>query len=114
LPRQPTPSARTRRAIEIISDLSQTRLLLFVQADTSIPTLFLAVLVCWLAIIFASFSLFSRLNETLIAALFVFAWSADGAIFLIVELSQPFSGLLQISSEPLRNGRRRSEAESVR
>jgi len=26
-----------------------------------------------------------------------------GAIFLILELSQPFSGLMQISSEPLRN-----------
>jgi hypothetical protein len=95
--------ANKARAIEIISDVSQTRLLLFVQADSSIPTPFLAVLVCWLAIIFASFSLFSRLNPTLIAALFVFAWSAAGAIFLILELSKPFSGLLQISSEPLRS-----------
>jgi hypothetical protein len=38
-----------------------------------------------------------------ITALFVFALSASGAIFLILELSQPFAGLMQISSAPLRN-----------
>jgi hypothetical protein len=61
------------------------------------------VLVFWLAIIFLSFSLFSPLNPTLIAALFVFACSASGAIFLVLELGQPFTGLMQISSEPLRH-----------
>jgi hypothetical protein len=29
--------------------------------------------------------------------------SASSAIFLILELSQPFTGLMMISSEPLRN-----------
>jgi hypothetical protein len=91
------------RAIEVSNDLAQTRLLLFEQSGNSIPLPFLAVLVFWLAIIFASFSLFSRLNPTMIAALFVFALSASGAIFLILELSQPFAGLMQISSAPLRN-----------
>jgi hypothetical protein len=85
------------RAVEVSNDLAQTRLMLFVQAGNSIPTPFLAVLVFWLAIIFASFSLFSRLNPIAIAALFVFALSASGAIFLILELSQPFAGLMQIS-----------------
>jgi hypothetical protein len=61
------------------------------------------VLVFWLTIIFASFSLFSRLNPTLIAMLFVFALSASGAIYLILEMGQPFAGLMQISSAPLRN-----------
>jgi len=46
------------------------------------------VLVFWLAMIFASFSLFSRLKATLIGALFVFALSASGAIFPILELSR--------------------------
>ena len=91
------------RAVAVSSDLAQTRLLLYEQGRGSIPLPFLAVLVFWLAIIFASFSLFSRLNPTLIAVLFVFALSASGAIFLILELSQPFTGLMQISSTPLRN-----------
>jgi hypothetical protein len=91
------------RAIEASHDIARTRLLLFEQADSAIPLPFLAVLVFWLAMIFASFSLFSRLNATLIAALAIFALSASGAIFLILELSQPFAGLMQISSEPLRH-----------
>ena len=103
-----SPQSEARRALKeriiaVSSDLAQTRLLLFAQANGSIPAPFLAVLVFWLAIIFASFSLFSRLNPTLITALFVFALSASGAIFLILELSRPFAGLLQISGAPLRN-----------
>ena len=64
---------------------------------------FLAVLVFWLAVIFMSFSLFSRLTPINIAAMLVFAISASAALFLILELSQPFVGLMQISSTPLRN-----------
>ena len=52
------------RAIQVSTDLAQTRLALFVEASSSIPLPFLVVLVFWLAIIFASFSLFSHLNPT--------------------------------------------------
>jgi hypothetical protein len=91
------------RAIQVSTDLAQMRLALFVQASSSIPMPFLAVLVFWLAIIFASFSLFSRLNPTLVAALVVFALSASAALFLILEMSEPFAGLMQIPNAPLRN-----------
>jgi hypothetical protein len=91
------------RAILVSTDLAQTRLALFVQAGSSIPMPFLAVLVFWLAIIFTSFSLFSRLNPTLVTALVVFALSASAALFLILEMSEPFAGLMKIPSDPLRN-----------
>jgi hypothetical protein len=61
------------------------------------------VLVSTLTIIFAIFSLFDDNNPTTIAALCIFAASAAASIFLILELSQPFTGLMMISSEPLRN-----------
>ena len=64
---------------------------------------FLVVMVFWLAVIFASFGLFAPRNATVIATLFVCALSVSGAIFLILELDSPFSGLLQISYAPLRN-----------
>ena len=64
---------------------------------------FLVVMVFWLAVIFASFGLFAPRNATVIATLFVCALSVSGAIFLILELDSPFSGLLQISDAPLRN-----------
>jgi uncharacterized membrane protein YqjE len=91
------------RAAQISTDLAQTRLLLFVESDNLMPAPFLAILVFWLVIIFASFSLFSTLNVTVLAFLSLFALSASCAIFLILELSRPFTGLMMISSAPLRH-----------
>ena len=91
------------KAIDTVQDLGKTRLLLFAEAGAAIPMPFLVVLVSWLAIIFASFSLFADNNATTITALAIFALSASASIFLILELSQPFTGLMVISSEPLRN-----------
>ena len=91
------------RVVQIVTEQGQTRLQLFEASTNSIPTPFLTVLIFWLTVIFASFSLFSRLHATLVAVLFVCALSAAGAIYLILDLSQPFTGLLQISSAPLRN-----------
>jgi hypothetical protein len=91
------------RAAQISTDLAQTRLLLFVESDNAIPAPFIAILAFWLIIIFASFSLFAALNVTVFAFLSLFALSASCAIFLILELSQPFTGLLMIPSAPLRN-----------
>ena len=91
------------RAAQLSTDLVQTRLILFAESDNAIPTPFLAILVLWLIIIFASFSLFSALNATVFTCLSLFALSASCAIFLILELSRPFSGLMMISSAPLRH-----------
>ena len=86
------------QAIQASNDLTQTRLLLFAETDTGIPVPFLIVLV-----IFASFSLFATLNATVFIILSVLALSASGAVFLILELGEPFTGLLIIPSEPLRD-----------
>jgi hypothetical protein len=92
-----------RRAVQISNDLAQVRFLLFAESENRIPSPFLAVLAFWLLVIFASFSLFSRLNGTVFACLSLFALSAAGAIFLILEMSRPFTGLLRLSSVPLRS-----------
>jgi len=91
------------RAIQVTADFAQTRFLLFEQAGSSLPVPFLAILTFWLAIIFASFGMLSPTNATLTAALTVFAVSVSGALFLVLELNQPFNGLLELSSAPLRN-----------
>jgi hypothetical protein len=83
--------------------LAQARLELFARAGTAISTPFLTMLIFWLTIIFVSFSLFTRLNPTLVVIICIFALSASGAIYLILELSQPFGGLIQIPSSPLLN-----------
>ena len=101
-PQNETQRSLKTRAIDTVQDLGKTRLLLFAEAGSAIPMPFLVVLVSWLAIIFASFSLFAENNATTVAALGIFALSASASIFLILELSQPFTGLMMISSEPLR------------
>jgi hypothetical protein len=91
------------QALTATTDLVSARTLLFAQSGNSIPTAFLVVLVFWLTIIFMTFSLFARLNPTVLAVLATLALSVSGALFLILSLNQSFSGPLQISSAPLRN-----------
>jgi hypothetical protein len=91
------------RAIQAFTEGAQIRLLLFAQAGNSIPVPFLIILVFWLSAIFVSFTLFTRTNLVVMAALFVCALSFAGAIFLVLELDNPFAGLMGISSATLRN-----------
>jgi len=89
------------QALAMAADLGQMRWLLFEQAGSSISTPLLVIVVFWLAILFFSFGLFGPSNSTAVAALLVAALSVSGAIFLILELDQPFAGLIRISSQPM-------------
>jgi hypothetical protein len=91
------------QALQISADLARTRWQLSLQDDSSLPTPFLVVLAFWLFVLFGSFGLFSPRNATALAVLFVCALSVAGAVFLIVDLDQPFDGLIQVSSVPLRD-----------
>ena len=84
-------------------DIAEARWLLFEQVRSTIQWPFLAVVVFWLAILFLSFGLSAPRNATVIVALFVSALSVAAAIFLIIQLDQPFEGLIRISSAPLRS-----------
>jgi hypothetical protein len=90
------------RALDIAASLSQTRILMFEQSGSAISPPFLSVLVFWLIVLFLAFGLYAPPNATVIAAMFVGALSVAGALFLILELDQPYEGLLQLSPEPLR------------
>jgi hypothetical protein len=89
------------RIINAIVQLTQSRLALFTQAHDSIPAPFLAVLIFWLAVIFASFGVFVRPVPIVVITFVVGAMSVSGALFLILEMDQPFAGLFQISTETL-------------
>lgn len=91
------------QAIGVAVDIARARLELFEQAKSQLPVPFLAILVFWLTMLFVSFSLFSPLNHTSMAALIIIAISASAALFLILEMSEPFSGLMQISPSVLTN-----------
>ena len=102
-PRNDTQRSLQSRALQISGDFAQTRWLLATQlGQGSIPVPFLVILVVWLAVIFASFGLFAPHNATVITVLLLCALSASAAIFLLLEMDQPFQGWLKISSAPLR------------
>ncbi len=90
------------RALQITSEIMETRWFVLGGLGSSVPLLFLVVVVFWLTVIFGSFGLFAPRNATVVAVLFVCALSVAGAIFLILEMDHPFSGLMKISSTPLR------------
>jgi hypothetical protein len=89
------------RILQIATDLVRTRLLMFVHIDSAIPLPLLMIVVVWLALIFASFTLFVEPNKVVAVASLVYALAVSSALFLIVDMSQPFAGLMKISSEPL-------------
>jgi len=62
----------------------------------------LLVLVLWLTIIFVSFGLFAPTNLTVVTTLLISALAVSGAVLLILEMYTPFTGLIHISSAPLR------------
>ena len=104
---QLAPQNETQRwlrsqALQIGSDIMETRWLMLGGLGGSVPLPFLVVVVFWLTIIFGSFGLFAPRNGTVVTVLFLCALSVAGSIFLILEMDRPFEGLMKISSAPVR------------
>jgi hypothetical protein len=90
------------RALQLAGELQRTRWLLFAGAADGVPMPFLLVLIFWFTTLLAIFGLLAAPNATVGVVLFVAALSIACSIFLILEMSQPFEGLMKISSAPLR------------
>jgi hypothetical protein len=101
-PRDDSQRSLQSRALDLGEALLQARWIRFAGVGTSVPLAFLAVLVFWLTITFASYGLFAPRNATVLVVLFVCAVSVGSAVFLILELDGPFDGLLKVSADPLR------------
>jgi hypothetical protein len=102
-PRDDAQKRLKDQAASLATDLGQLRSLLQAQAVPSISMPMLIILVSWLLIIFLGFSVLAPSNPTSMFALIISAVAVSGAIFLILELDQPFGGFLRISSEPMVN-----------
>lgn len=89
-------------AIQLIASLTHTRMLMFEQIDNTVSWPLLVVLIFWVSVLFLGFGLFARLQVIVAGALFIGALSVGCAVFLMLELSQPYHGLLQISDSPIR------------
>ncbi len=84
------------------SNIIQAGWSLETRAGHSIPVPFLVLLIFWLAIVFASFGLFAPPNPTTIVMLLLCSLAVSGGIYLIEELDNPSTGLIQIPPEAMR------------
>jgi hypothetical protein len=90
-------------ALTISQNLASSRWNAVQKLGSSIRYPFLAILTFWLAVIFTSFGLFAPRNWIVVSALCVAALSVAGSIFLIMEMDQPYGGLIKVSSAPMLN-----------
>jgi hypothetical protein len=85
-------------AEESLAQLAEQRALLVAQSETAISIPMLVVVISWLVAIFVGFSLLAPANLTANLALVISTLAVSGAIFLILELDQPFNGVIGIPS----------------
>jgi len=102
-----TPKNDAQRMIKsdtlgLLKRVSQIRWLTIEQGSATVLKPLLFVLIFWLTGIFVSWGLFSPRNATVVITFFVAALCVSAAIMLILDLYSPYSGLLRVSSAPLR------------
>jgi len=90
------------RALNSIEEILKSRWGTFGDGRLTIPVPFLIALIFWLTIIFTIFGIFAPRNGTVLGILFVCALSVSCAVYLIVELDDPFDGVIMVSDEPIR------------
>ena len=100
-PQNDTQRAIQAQALDITSQIMEARWFVFGGVGNSIPLPFLIVVVFWLTVLFWGFGLFAPRNATVIAFMFVCALSVAGAVLLILEMDDPFRGMLKVSCAPL-------------
>jgi len=94
-------SLRTQ-ALGLAVQLGRIRWLMVEQKSSALPRPLLVIMVAWLTLLFISFGLFIRPNLTVVISLLASSLAVCSAIFLILEMFQPYVGLIQVSDAPLR------------
>ena len=97
-PKDDAQAATKSQIMAAISEAKRTYWLMFLQSEqASISVPLLIVVTLWLVTIFTSFGVFAPPNATVMATLIICAMAASAAIFIIMEMYSPFSGMLKIS-----------------
>ncbi|HTV44026.1 MAG TPA: hypothetical protein VMF05_01810 [Stellaceae bacterium] len=106
--RQLEPSDPMQRRLEPVilnqyERLSRMRWRLIEEAHSSISMPFYIVLSLWLVIVFASFGLSAPRNILSYITIFLGALSIALVIYVILDLDTPFTGVMMVSSQPMRD-----------
>ena len=89
------------RAEQQFERVFEMRWALIEQSEGTIPKPLIVLLGAWLMLIFASFGYCAPRNAVVVSSLVVSSLLISGAIYLILDMDEPFSGTIQVSSEPL-------------
>ena len=95
-PKTPDQIAAAPTINASIGIIEQTRLLMSLQLASPISWPLLGVVVSWAMLLFAGYGVLARLNGTAVFAAFIGGFAIGSAVFLILELNQPFSGMFRI------------------
>jgi lipopolysaccharide export LptBFGC system permease protein LptF len=76
--------------------MQNLRVTISLQLASPISWPLLAIVVCWSLLLFCGFGLLSPTNATTLTAMGFGAFAVASALFLIIELSQPYTGLFRI------------------
>ena len=106
-----TPNTNAERwlqsqALDVSGKIAEAEWLFVASGEEVLPWAFLVVVVFWLAVIFGTFGLLAPSNPTVVATLLVCSLSVAGAVFLIVDMANPYRGVIYISDSPLRSSLR--------
>jgi hypothetical protein len=89
------------QALEENISLLRQRWLLVEGGGPSVRPAYIGILVFWVVLIFASFGFNAPRNATVVIGFLCCSLAIGSAIFLILELDNPFSGILRIPSGPV-------------
>jgi hypothetical protein len=89
------------QALQINGEINEARWLINEQTGSSIQWPLLTILVFWLTITFISFGIFAPRHGSVVVAMFLAALSVAASVYLIVDLDQPYGGLIKLSNGPL-------------
>jgi hypothetical protein len=91
------------QALSLVTTLLRQRWQLIEHQGPNVRPVVLAILVSWIAVIFASFGLNAPRNATVLTAFLLCAMAIGASVFLIIEMDSPFQGVLRIPRAPMAN-----------
>jgi hypothetical protein len=83
------------------TQMQQTRILMDLQVSSGVNWPMLMIVVCWSLLLFCGYGLVSPVNATVVVSMALGAVAIASAIFLIIELTNPFVGLIKLPSGPV-------------
>lgn len=89
-------------ALKALSELARLNAVAFTQQGSDVMTPLLVVVSCWMMITVLGWNLFAPCNRMVMAVNVVCSLSVASAIFLILEMDQPFNGVVEISDAAMR------------